>query len=127
MVGSVPANPADKNVDGTITLDLTKLNASRFKAYVGGDYPLGNEAERRKSLSFRTTGKTTQYLTVVEPFEAESVIAKVTADSANEVTVELKDGRTHKLNFQGLEKGEDLKVTIQEFKGGDLVREETQE
>ncbi|MDF7798589.1 hypothetical protein P4C99_03895 [Pontiellaceae bacterium B1224] len=125
MDGSVPANPVKKNGEGTITIDLTKLNAARFKAFVGGDYPLGNEAERRKSLSFRTTGKQTQYLTVVEPFEAESVIAKVTADSANEVTVELKDGRTHKLSFQGLEKGENLQVLVKEFKGGELVREET--
>ncbi|MDF7823613.1 hypothetical protein P4B35_06270 [Pontiellaceae bacterium B12227] len=125
MVGTVPANPVKENVDGTITLDLTKLNAARFKAFVGGDYPLGNEAERRKSLSFRTTGKQAQYLTVVEPYEADPVVEKVTADSANELTVELKDGRTHKLQFQGLEKGENLQVLVKEFKGGKLVREET--
>jgi hypothetical protein len=124
MVGNVPANPVEENVDGTITVDLTKLNAVRFKAFVGGDYPLGNEAERRKTLSFRTTGKQAQYLTVVEPFEAESKVKSVTAASANEVTVELKDGRTHVVKLQGLEQGEDLRVTIREFKDGVLVREE---
>ncbi|VGO16545.1 hypothetical protein PDESU_05136 [Pontiella desulfatans] len=124
MVGTVPANPVKENVDGTITVDLTNLNAARFKAYVGGDYPLGNEAERRKSLSFRTTGKKARFLTVVEPFEAASKIKSVIAASANEVTIELKDGRTHVVRVQGMEQGEDLNVSIQEFNNGKWVREE---
>jgi hypothetical protein len=121
---SVPANPVKENVDGTVTVDLTQLNAVRFKACVGGDYPLGDEAQRRKSLSFRTTGKQTQYLTVIEPFEKESVVKRVTATSATELTVELKDGRTHQISFQGLEKGADIQATIQEFKNGKLVAKE---
>ncbi len=124
MAQSVPANPTVKNADGTITVDLSKLNAVRFKAYVGGDYPLGSEAERRKTLSFRSTGRQTRYLTVVEPYEAESKVKKVTASSADELTVELIDGRTHKLTFEGLEQGEDLRVAVKEFKDGKLVREE---
>ncbi|MDF7808799.1 heparinase II/III family protein [Pontiellaceae bacterium B12219] len=124
FAASVPANPVKENVDGTITLDLSSLNAVRFKAQVGGDYPLGNEAQRRKSLSFRTTGKQAQYLTLIEPFETESIVEKVTAQSANQLTVELKDGRTHKISFQGLEKGQDIKVMIQEFRDGKLIRQE---
>jgi hypothetical protein len=125
MVGSIPANPVKENIDGTITIDLAGLNAVQFKAFVGGDYPLGNEAERRKTLSFRTTGKQTNYITVIEPFEDRNLIKNVTATSANEVTIELKDGRTHILTFQGLEKGTDLTSSIKEFKNGELVREET--
>ncbi|MDF7807750.1 heparinase II/III family protein [Pontiellaceae bacterium B12219] len=125
MVGSVPANPVKENIDGTITLDLTGLNAVRFKAFVGGDYPLGNEAERRKSLSFRTSGKQTEYITVIEPFENENCIESVDAASAGEVTIQFKDGRTHVLTFQGLENGSNLQVSIQELQNGTVVREET--
>jgi hypothetical protein len=124
MAQSVPANPVEPDADGTITVDLSGLNAVGFKASVGGDFPLGNEAERRKMLSFRTSGKQAQYLTVIEPFEAESVVKSVTATSANELTVELKDGRTHKLTVSGLEAGKDLQVSVQEFMDDQLVREE---
>ncbi len=122
---SVPANPVKEDVDGTVTVDLSGLNAVRFKAYVGGDFPLGDEAQRRKTLSFRTTGKQTQYLTVVEPFEAGNVVKRVTAQSATHLTVELKDGRTHEITFQGLDKGEGITAAIKEYKNGKLVREET--
>ncbi|MEI6892389.1 MAG: heparinase II/III family protein [Pontiella sp.] len=125
MDHTIPANPVKEKVDGTITIDLTQQDAVRFKAYVGGDYPLGNEAARRKSLSFRTTGKQTQYLTVIEPYEDQNRVKRVTAVSANEVTIDLVDGRTHVLKFQGLEDGKDLQVSIQEFKDGKLIREET--
>lgn len=121
---SVPANPFVSNEDGTITLDLTGLDAVRFKAYVGGDYPIGDETWRRKSLSFRTTGKQAQYLTVIEPFENENVVKKVTANSPNEVTVELEDGRKHVVKIQGLENDAAIQVSIQEFKNGKLIREE---
>lgn len=121
---SVPANPVKENVDGTITVDLSQLNASRFKAYVGGDWPLGDETWRRKSLSFRTTGKQTQYLTVIEPFEKESIVKTVNADSPNKLTIELKDGRTHELTITGLEAGKDFHVEIQEFKDGELRSKE---
>ena len=95
--------------------------AARFERFVA----VGNEAARRKSLSFRTTGKQAQYLTVIEPFEDQSKVTSVTAASANEATVELNDGRTHILKIQGLEEGKDLTVTIQEYKAGKLIREET--
>ncbi|MDF7797941.1 hypothetical protein P4C99_00600 [Pontiellaceae bacterium B1224] len=121
---SVPANPMKSEQDGRITLDLSGLNAVRFKASVGGDYPFGDETWRRKSLSFRTTGNGARFLTVIEPFEKESVVESVTAQSANEVTVELKDGRTDKISFQGLEKGRGFNAVIQKYEHGQLVQEE---
>ncbi|VGO15335.1 hypothetical protein PDESU_03918 [Pontiella desulfatans] len=121
---SVPANPLQSGEEGTVTLDLTGLNAVRFTAHVGGDYPLGDETWRRKSLSFRTDGKQARYLTVIEPFEKDGVIASVEAASANEVDVKLKDGRTQKISIQNLEKGKEISVTIREFKNGTFIREE---
>ncbi|MDF7808808.1 hypothetical protein P4E94_15270 [Pontiellaceae bacterium B12219] len=124
FAASVPANPVESGEEGMITVDLSGVNAVRFKASVGGDYPFGDEMGRRKSLSFRTTGKQVRYLTVIEPFEKESVIESVEAGSFDEVTVKLKDGRTQVITFQGLEKGEGLQAAIQEFKGNRLIREE---
>ena len=124
---NLPANPTESEVEGTVTFDLTGLDAVRFKAEVGGDYPLGDETQRRKSLSFRTTGKTARYLTVIEPYEDQAVVEKVTASSADEVTVELTDGRVHVLSFTNLEQGTDLGVTIREYRDGELVREESSE
>ncbi len=121
---SVAANPLKSGEEGTIIVDLTGLNAVRFKASVGGDYPFSDESWRRKSLSFRTAGKTARYLTVIEPFEKESVVESVVAESAKQVTVKLKDGRTQVITIAGLEQGENFKVSVGEFKNGQLVREE---
>ncbi len=124
---TVPANPLKSGETGTITVDLAGLNAVRFNASVGGDYPLGDETWRRKSLSFRTTGKTVQYLTVIEPFEEESLVKSVTAESANTLIVELKDGRTHRISFVGLERGKNITAEIREFKNGKLLKKEFHE
>lgn len=122
---SIPANPFKSNQDGTITVSLKGLEAVRFQSSVGGDYPIGEETWRRKSLSFRTSGKEVQYLTVVEPFEKKGVVKSVNALSANEVEVTLKDGRKQIVTIANLEKGEDLSVSIKEYKNGKLLREES--
>lgn len=124
FTSTVPANPVKGNIDGTITIDLAGLNAARFKSFVGGDYPLGDETWRRKSLSFRSKGKQARFLTVIEPFENEAVVKSVTADSANSLTVELTDGRTHVIHVNGLAEGSDLTASIKEYKDGALVEEE---
>jgi hypothetical protein len=121
---SVAANPLRSGEPGTVTVDLTGLNAVRFKASVGGDYPLGDEIARRKSLSFRTRGKVAQYLTVIEPYEKERFVQSVKAQSANELTVELNDGRKHVITFSGLDTGESITAKIQVMENGNLVKEE---
>jgi hypothetical protein len=65
-----------------------------------------------------------QYLTVIEPFEKESVVESVVADSANEVTVKLKDGRTQVITLTGLAQGENFNVSIKELQEGQVIREE---
>jgi hypothetical protein len=32
-----------------VRIDLSGIDAVRFKSVIGGDYPLGNEAQRRKT------------------------------------------------------------------------------
>ena len=65
------------------------------------------------------------FLTVIEPYEKESLVQFVAAPSADELIVKLKDGREHCLHFFGMEgEGNKLGVKVQEWKEGELVREE---
>ncbi len=121
---SLPANPTVSMQEGTITIDLKGLDAVRLRSHVGGDYPVGDETWRRKSLSFRSRGKQARYLTVIEPFEKASVVESVDAESANKLTVTLKDGRRQVITFTGLDEGSNLQATIQEYKNGELTQKE---
>lgn len=123
----LPAEPVNPGSDSPAlyTFDLTGLDAVRFKTVVGGDYPLGDEAERRITFGVRTDAPQARFLTVIEPFEKESVVESVIAPSADELIVKLKDGREHRIFFSGME-GEEgkLAVKVEEWKEGMLVREE---
>lgn len=74
MQYSLPAMPANHRAAGEIVIDLSGLSAVGFKAVIGGDFPLGDEASRRKTMAVRTFGKETRYLSVIEPYENESMI-----------------------------------------------------
>ncbi|WP_309009040.1 alginate lyase family protein [Pelagicoccus sp. SDUM812005] len=124
MAKSTPAQPKDPKQAGVVTVDLSGMEVVSFKATVGGDFPLGDESQRRKTLAVRSSGKEARYLSVIEPYETESLVESVEAKSANELTVKLKDGRIQVIKFQGLEEGEDIKLSIREYKDGKLIREE---
>ena len=97
-----------------------------FKATIGGDFPLGDETSRRKTMAVRTKGKDARYLSVIEPFEKESFIKSVKAEDANTLVVELIDGRTQEIvisDFEG--DGKNIKVSTKEYIDGELVREES--
>ena len=48
-VGGLPAEPVNAGFEtpAQYTFDLDGLQAVRLKTVIGGDYPLGDEAERR--------------------------------------------------------------------------------
>ncbi|MFW6309192.1 MAG: hypothetical protein ACOC1S_04160, partial [bacterium] len=104
-----------KNKDGVLKLDVHALWPVEGKLMLGFD-PLGQEKnedlpdeERRRTLSLRTEGKETRYLTLIEAYEQESKIADIEVINADKVRVVLKDGRVqvHEIsNFT--EKGEDI-------------------
>lgn len=123
----LPAEPVNAGAEtpAEYTFDLSNLQATRLKAVIGGDYPLGDEAERRITFGVRTDASQARFLTVIEPYEKESLVQSVTAPSADELIVKLKDGREHCLHFFGMEgEGNKLGVKVQEWKEGRLVREE---
>ncbi|MGQ1784597.1 COG1470 family protein [Saccharicrinis sp. GN24d3] len=125
MSNSTPAMPEDLKQAAKVVVDLTGLDVVAFKAKVGGDYPLGNEAARLKNMAVRTYGKKARYLAVIEPYETEALVKSVTAKSENELVVELNDGRVQEITIWGLEgDGKNIKISTKELLNGEVIREE---
>ncbi|MFR9602545.1 MAG: hypothetical protein SNG02_01600 [Rikenellaceae bacterium] len=125
MTSSLPGMPSDFRSEATIVVDLSGVDASKLECCIGGDYPLGDETQRRRTLNVRSKGEEARFLSVIEPYEATSVVKSVVASSADKLTVELKDGRTQEITIVNLEgEGDDMRVEVKEYKGGKLVREE---
>jgi len=126
MSRSTPGMPKNTEEEASVTIDLSGLDVVSFSAKLGSDFPLGDESSRRKTLAARTQGKETRYLSVIEPFESESVIKSVTAKSADILMVELTDGRVQEVSFSGFEgDGKNISVSVKEFLNDELVREES--
>jgi len=126
MPNSTAGMPKDYKEVGEITIDLSGLDALTFKATIGGDFPLGDESSRRKTMAVRTEGKDTRYLSVIEPYENESFVKSVKAENANTLVVELKDGRVQEITISDLEgDGKNITVSAKEYVDGKLVREES--
>lgn len=125
MPNSTSGMPKNYQESGEVIVDLRGVDALSFKAKIGGDFPLGDESSRRKTMAVRTKGKNTRYLSVIEPYETKSVIKSVKAKSANELIVELLDGRIQELMISDFEgDGVQIKVSVKEFLNGELLREE---
>jgi len=119
---AVPGNPDDISQKALITLDLTGLNVIRFVSSIGGDYPLGDEAARRKLLSARTKGEQARFISIVEPYETERMIVKAEAIGPNVVLVELRDGRKQQIEVSNMEGyGEEVKIVMTELNAEDQV------
>ncbi|WP_258881617.1 heparinase II/III family protein [Paenibacillus sp. sptzw28] len=113
---AVPANPADSDREGIISVDLSGLNAVRFVASIGGDFPLGDETYRRKMLSARVVGKSARFISVIETYEHTAQIISASAASADEISVELSDGRRQIIKLSGFEgDGEAISLQIREI------------
>jgi len=109
-----------------ISIDLTGLDAKSFQANIGGDYPVGNEDQVRKTTSYRTTGKEAIFLSLLEPYEGEPVIKNAEALSNNKLKVELKDGRVQVITIENMESnGSPIKVKIEESLNGKTIRTES--
>ncbi|WP_235550701.1 alginate lyase family protein [Paenibacillus sp. Soil787] len=122
---AIPTSPVDHDKFGTLTLDLSGMNAVRFVGLIGADAFPGDEAQRRKTYAVRpkTKDKIGRYITIVEPFETESMIVSVQAADANTVEVILKDGRTQIISVNQIEHDE-ITVNIMEYKNGILIHNE---
>ncbi len=121
---ALPAMPTSTKDTAITVIDLSGVKAVAFKAILGGDYPLGNEDARRKTYSSRSKGKEANFLTVVEPYEKQSIIKKVEALTSNKVRIELKDGRVQEITIDKLN-GSNPKINIVEILNDKVLRTET--
>lgn len=104
------ASPIDHDQESHILLDLDGLGAVKLSACVGVDAFPGDEWQKRKTYAVRSYGKVGRFVTVIEPYEEEPVIAQVTASDPDRVRVSLKDGRVQEITLTGI-LGDDPQVT----------------
>jgi hypothetical protein len=121
------AQPNTNGVTGLVHVDLAGLDAVRFKATLGGDYPNGDETQRRKVYAIRAaTGSEARFLTVIEPYEDKPMVKSAMATSADALRVELADGRVQEISLKNFEgDGKDIVAELVESKDGQVLRRET--
>ncbi len=123
---NVPAEPQNAGQPGTVHVDLSGIDAVRFKAVIGSDYPPGDESQRRKTYAIRAQGTEAIFLTLIEPYENALMVKSATASGPDQLHIELADGRVQEItisNFTG--DGPDLGATLTESRDGKTVRSET--
>lgn len=123
---AVGIEPEDPSSSASIIIDLSKINApSKFECAIGGDYPLGNEANQRKALSFRTYGKEAKYITILELHENNKMIQNAEAIDENCIKITLKNRCTQEINFNNFyTENNEISVQFKEFKNNLLIFEE---
>lgn len=121
------AEPDDESRQGFVRVNLSGLDAVRFKATLGGDYPPGDESQRRKVTAIRAPlANQARFLAVIEPYEDQPFVKSAKALSADKLRVELQDGRVQEIdikNFDG--NGTNIIVTATETKDGQVLRQES--
>jgi hypothetical protein len=123
---AIPAEPTNNETTGRIELDLSDVDADRLEATIASDHPVGKRPNGRKGLILRDTGQEARFLTVIEPFESESVVDTVEASDSSTVTVQLTDGRRHVFEVEGLDsESGSVTVTKTEYVDGEAVGTET--
>ena len=120
------AEPAKDGEAGRIVVDLSGIAAERFQAEIGGDYPLGDESQRRKTMAIRAPkSETARFISVIEPHEGIPVVKSAVATGPESARIELTDGRVQEISFPGFGgEAKDLSVNLAESKDGKIVREE---
>ncbi|HEY1661671.1 MAG TPA: hypothetical protein VGI03_04570 [Verrucomicrobiae bacterium] len=123
---AIPAQPSGNGVPAVIHIPLGAANVVRFKATLGGDYPFGDESDRRRVFAVRSQGTEARFLTVIEPYEDQPMIKSAVAENANQLRIELADGRIQEITIQNLDgDGKDIVVQMTETKDGQIIRQES--
>jgi hypothetical protein len=124
---AIPAQPVTNDVSGIVRVNLSGVNAARFKATLGGDFPLGDETQRRKVYAIRAPeGSEARFLTVIEPYEDKPMVKSAVATSADALQVELADGRVQEITFKNFDGGgQDIIAELVESKDGKILRQES--
>lgn len=97
------ASPVDHRRESRITLDLSGLRAVKLTACVGVDAFPGDEWQKRKTYAVRTRGRIGRYVTVIEPYEGDPVVAGVYSDGPDQVRVSLQSGVVQTITLTGIQ------------------------
>lgn len=120
------AEPKDAGRPGKVRIDLAGIDAVRFRSVIGGDYPLGDEAERRKTFGVRQQGAAARFLTLIEPHEGRRMVESARAVDADTLEVKLADGRTQRIVLSNLDgDGRRIGVKLSETRDGRVTAEES--
>ncbi|MBD0381491.1 hypothetical protein [Paenibacillus sedimenti] len=120
---AIPTSPLVHEREAVIRVDLFGLDAVRFVGLIGADAFPGDETQRRRTYGVRTQGSTCRFITVVEPYESESLVRSVCAYDPNTVLMELRDGRIQLITVKDIE-SDHCSLLLQEYRNGVLLREE---
>lgn len=128
---AIPAEPRDKRKWGIITLDLEGLNAKRFHAVIGGDYPVGDESEKRRTVFQQQTGNNACFASVIEPHEGDAMVQSVQYAGPWSIKVTLVDGREQIVSVKEIENTQEsdttknsVRILLEEYQKGILIRSE---
>ena len=126
---AIGAEPTEENTFGSITVDLSGMEAESFVASIGSDYPLGGEEYKRYMVSQRKRGKSARFATVIEPHEDEPKVAYVSAEDENTLVVEMRDGTQRIVRVSGLDAPHDEKigVRVESVSNGEIIGAEESE
>ena len=123
---ALPVQPADSKKPAVIRIPLGGKGAVRFKATLGGDYPLGDESRRRKIYGIRAQGIEARFLTVLEPYENKPMVKFAEASGPDSLRVNLADGRVQEIAIKNLAgSGKEIAVEITEIANGQVTHEES--
>lgn len=130
---AIPAEPSDRAKWGVITLDLKGINARKFHAVIGGDYPVGDESGKRRTILQQKTGTSACFASVIEPHEKQAMIQSVKNAGPWRIQVTLADDRVQFVSVEGMEDcqnsscdhlEDDVRVILEEYQDGKLIRRE---
>lgn len=91
MKQSLPGTPADEGTVGRLLFNVEGLKLSKIDVAIGGDYPLGDESDRRRMLSFRKRSSAAEFVTVLEQFDEQPVIKELSYEKGS-IIVTKADG-----------------------------------
>jgi hypothetical protein len=124
---AAPAQPRKNDEAAFVRVDLSGVNALRFKSTLGSDFPMGDETQRRKVYAVRATdGTEARFLTVIEPYEDRPMVKSAVATGPDSLHVELADGRVEEIQLQNFTgDGKNISALIVESKDGKILRQES--
>lgn len=102
---ALPASTVDHDQEGRIIIPLAGMNAVRLRGCVGVDAFPGSEDQYRRTYAVRTRGVHARFVTVIEPYETENQVMNVAADSADGVTITLRDGKRQTVTVRNMDDG----------------------